>query len=195
MSIKRSHLQSSPLCLIYFHMTSVCRYQTPRIESCCAYGGRGGRFDPPFLFGWALLVHRIDILRSDATIFTCTLCSNSFVLRMPVSTRRLCLGSQFRIFPSFKQRTFSSFLSKFFLCNEVNCGSSIVCSKCHGVPTDRYPLRSSIMISASTTYCIFKLPRCAKFMAHSCDIQCSSLGTGKSPWQERAKRAGLSVPM
>jgi hypothetical protein len=118
MSIKRSHLQSSPLCLIYFHMTSVCRYQTPRIESCCAYGGRGGRFDPPFLFGWALLVHRIDILRSDATIFTRTSCSNSFVLRMPVSTQRLCLESQFRIFPSFKQRTF--FFFPFFLCNEVN---------------------------------------------------------------------------
>jgi hypothetical protein len=27
-----------------------------------------GRFDPPFLFGWALLVHEIDILQSDYAI-------------------------------------------------------------------------------------------------------------------------------
>jgi len=103
----------------YFHMKNVYHHQTPRLDRAtimqnhCAYSDRVADSIPPSLFVWVLLVHG-----SDATIHSCS------VLKFIPSAKCQFLGSQFRIFPSFQQRTFFYFYFYFILFrDEVNMES------------------------------------------------------------------------
>ena len=82
--------------------------------------------------------------------------------------------SRFRIFAYFKQRTF------LFL-RQGQYGITIAWSRCHGVPSGCYPLRSSVMIPVSAILKFTGYPSCRSVRNlchtkwHSCNIRYLSL--------------------
>ena len=78
--------------------------------------------------------------------------------------------SRFRIFAYFKQRTF------LFL-RQGQYGITIAWSRCHGVPSGCYPLRSSVMIPVSAILKFTGYPSCRSVRNlchtkwHSCNIR------------------------
>ena len=131
--------------LVYFHITSLYHQQTPRIWSCCAYGDRVAHSIPRFCLVGRFLCAGSTSYGAMIYIYSYSVLKFIRSENARLNPTCLCLESQFRSFHSSKHELV--FLYFILSLQWGQYGSSIVCSKCHDVPIDRYPLHSSIIIS------------------------------------------------